>query len=243
MHQLAWQDTLEDNQAYYWQVMVTDKIDTVYSERGMFTVNTALDAPTPFNLLSPVNGDSGIIDMPTLTWEDSFDYDTGDFVQYRLAISRDSLFQDLVFSDRLLSENSDRLDNPLTNNARYYWMVEAIDTDSLVTKSPVQSFIVGLLSVSSATEMGIPTKVELAQNYPNPFNPSTQIQFALPEATPVRLEVYNALGQKVATLVDEMRSAGFHTIQFDASQLSSGVYLYVISTPGYMETRKMMLIK
>jgi hypothetical protein len=243
MHQLAWQDTLEDNQAYYWQVMVTDKIDTVYSERGMFTVNTALDAPTPFNLLTPVNGDSGIIDMPTLTWEDSFDYDPGDFVQYRLAISRDSLFQDLVFSDSLLTENSYRLENPLTNNAQYYWMVEAIDTDSLVTKSPVQSFIVGLLSVSSETEMGIPTKVELAQNYPNPFNPSTQIQFALPEAAPVRLEVYNALGQKVAILVDEMRSAGYHTIQFDASQLSSGVYLYVISTPGYMETRKMMLIK
>ena len=104
-------------------------------------------------------------------------------------------------------------------------------------------FFVGLLSVSNEEETGVPTQVELTQNYPNPFNPSTQIQFALPEAAPVRLEVYNALGQKVATLVDEMRTAGYHTVQFDASQLSSGVYLYMISTPGYMETRKMMLVK
>jgi hypothetical protein len=107
----------------------------------------------------------------------------------------------------------------------------------------VQSFIVGLLSVSSETEMGVPTKLELSQNYPNPFNPSTNIQFALPEAAQVRLEVYNTLGQKVATVVDGMRSAGYHSVSFDASALSSGVYLYVITTPGHMETRKMMLIK
>jgi hypothetical protein len=242
-HQLAWQDTLVDNQEYYWQLMITDKRDTVYSERAMFTVNTALDAPTPFNLLTPVNGDSGITDMPTLTWEDSFDYDPGDFVQYSLAIASDSLFENMIFMDSLITDNSYRLDNPLTNNAQYYWQVSAIDTDSLITKSPVQSFIVGLLSVSSETEMGIPTKLELAQNYPNPFNPSTNIQFALPEAAQVRLEVYNTLGQKVATVVNEMRSAGYHTVSFDASSLSSGVYLYVITTPGHMETRKMMLIK
>jgi hypothetical protein len=242
-HQLAWQDTLVDNQEYYWQLMITDKRDTVFSERAMFTVNTALDAPTPFNLLTPVNGDSGITDMPTLTWEDSFDYDPGDFVQYSLAIASDSLFENIVLSDSLITDNSYRLENPLTNNAQYYWQVSAIDTDSLITQSPVQSFIVGLLSVSSETEMGIPTKLELSQNYPNPFNPSTNIQFALPEAAQVRLEVYNTLGQKVATVVDEMRSAGYHTVSYDASILSSGVYLYVITTPGHMETRKMMLIK
>ncbi len=97
--------------------------------------------------------------------------------------------------------------------------------------------------VNSEVKDEIPTKLELSQNYPNPFNPSTNIQFALPEAAQVRLEVYNTLGQKVATVVDGMRSAGYHSVSFDASALSSGVYLYVITTPGHMETRKMMLIK
>ena len=97
--------------------------------------------------------------------------------------------------------------------------------------------------VNSEVKDELPVKFELSQNYPNPFNPSTNIQFALPEAAQVRLEVYNTLGQKVATVVDGMRSAGYHSVSFDASALSSGVYLYVITTPGHMETRKMMLIK
>jgi len=103
--------------------------------------------------------------------------------------------------------------------------------------------VVNSSMVNSEVKDELPVKFELSQNYPNPFNPSTNIQFALPEAAQVRLEVYNTLGQKVATVVDEMRSAGYHTVSFDASSLSSGVYLYVITTPGHMETRKMMLIK
>jgi len=83
----------------------------------------------------------------------------------------------------------------------------------------------------------------LDQNYPNPFNPSTQIQYALPEATLVSLEVFNSVGQMVMELMNGKKSAGYHTAIFDASGLSSGVYLYKLTTPSFTETRKMILIK
>ena len=83
----------------------------------------------------------------------------------------------------------------------------------------------------------------LSQNYPNPFNPSTQIQYTLPEATQVTIEVFNIVGQKVIELVNGQQSAGHHTTTFDASGLSSGVYLYKLTTPSYAESKKMLIIK
>jgi hypothetical protein len=89
-----------------------------------------------------------------------------------------------------------------------------------------------------------PANYKLEQNYPNPFNPSTTIQFSLAAAENVTLEVYNMLGQKVATLLQgERMAAGNHMQRFDASSLASGMYVYRISTPNFVQSRTMMLIK
>lgn len=88
----------------------------------------------------------------------------------------------------------------------------------------------------------IPEQITLG-NYPNPFNPTTQIAYGLPETQRVSIAVYNMLGQQVATLVDGVMEAGNHTINFDASNLSSGVYLYTIRTSSAVITKKMLLMK
>lgn len=90
---------------------------------------------------------------------------------------------------------------------------------------------------------GTPNNYELAQNYPNPFNPSTLIRYAIPEAGLVTLKVYNLLGEQVALLVDGFRNAGSYEVQFNASELPSGIYLYSITTNNFTSTKKMMLMK
>jgi hypothetical protein len=89
----------------------------------------------------------------------------------------------------------------------------------------------------------LPESIALEQNYPNPFNPSTQIDYALPEAAEVRLEVFNLMGQRVAMLVQARQTAGYHSIRFDASALSSGVYIYRLQTGETTLTQSMTLVK
>ncbi len=89
----------------------------------------------------------------------------------------------------------------------------------------------------------LPKRVSLDQNYPNPFNPTTKIQYSLPSAKEVSLQVYDVLGREVATLVDKKQKAGSYTVTFDAKELSSGVYFYRLKTQNTNKVRKMMLIK
>lgn len=99
--------------------------------------------------------------------------------------------------------------------------------------------------VTSNENSGLETvsSFQLEQNYPNPFNPTTNIRFSLAETGTASLIVYNLLGQEVATLANERLSAGSHTVSFDASQLSSGIYIYQLKTSEQTFTKRMTLIK
>ena len=88
-----------------------------------------------------------------------------------------------------------------------------------------------------------PIQVLLQQNYPNPFNPSTRIQYALPHRSYVTLTVFNALGQRVATLVNGEVEAGYHEVTFNASTLASGVYFYRIQAGNFNRVKKLVLLK
>ena len=103
-----------------------------------------------------------------------------------------------------------------------------------------------ILDVATGIEdklIGAPETFSLSQNYPNPFNPSTTISFALPQQANVKLNVYNIIGEVVAELINANMTAGFHQINFDASNLSSGLYFYRISAGNFVDVKKMMLLK
>ena len=97
--------------------------------------------------------------------------------------------------------------------------------------------------VSSPEETDVPDELALEQNYPNPFNPDTEIRFALPEEGQVELDVYDVTGRRVARVVEGRYAPGMHTVRFDGSQLSSGVYLYRLTHGQEVQTRQMMLMK
>lgn len=97
------------------------------------------------------------------------------------------------------------------------------------------------VSVDRDSDMAI--NFVLNQNYPNPFNPSTNISFELPTSQFVTLNVYNMLGQQVASIINENVSAGSHTVQFNATDLSSGIYIYRLQAGDFVQTKRMSLIK
>ena len=105
------------------------------------------------------------------------------------------------------------------------------------------------LTVTSWTATGvndavlIPGTFSLAQNYPNPFNPTTQVSYNIPKESFVSLKVYNLMGQEVASLVSNQQSAGSYSVPFDASHLSSGVYMYRLQAGSSVQVKRMMLVK
>ena len=99
------------------------------------------------------------------------------------------------------------------------------------------------LGVSIEENPDIPAESRLNQNYPNPFNPSTVISFRLAKSGFTTLKVYDILGREVSTLLNENMSSGSHDISFDGSNLSSGIYIYQLSSKGETITRRMTLIK
>ena len=118
------------------------------------------------------------------------------------------------------------------SNGKYIYRLKQIDTD-------------GKYEYSKEVEVdfGLPKTFSLGQNYPNPFNPATKINYTLPVETDVQLQVFTIEGEFVKSLLDERQSAGVYSIQFDASNLASGTYLFRLNAGGFIQTKKMTLTK
>jgi len=221
-----------------------------------------------FSLTGPADSANIVVDTETIefTWNSTTDYD-GDDVTYGWRLySNDttSVLLDLESnSDGTVNASSptfEAIDAALVaqgldvgQSADFLWTVVVSDgSDTLQVRTSffddfsamfrVVTLERGLLT-SNDFEEGTPNTFALEQNYPNPFNPTTNIKFALPKTADVTLTIYNMLGQKVNTLINEKMTSGFHVVPFDASNLSSGMYIYRIQAGSFTSTKKMLLIK
>jgi hypothetical protein len=140
--------------------------------------------------------------------------------------------QAITYSDNLI-------DDPSGDYEKAKTICDEINNNRLVVAG-----MIPLSTIQIAYKLAqVPATYSLAQNYPNPFNPTTEIGFSLPEATFIKLEVFNIMGQKVATLAHGMVEAGEHVVQWDGSEGASGVYFYRLQTEDFVNTKKMVLLK
>jgi hypothetical protein len=201
-----------------------------------WSFGTLIPLPGQVSLLGPA--DQAIIgaDSVTFTWSGTSPASS----RYWFEISPDSTFATMNFTDSSLTEAT-KVMKGLLNNTTFYWRVRGGNAGGWGVASERRRLTVVITSV--ARNEGIPSEFVLRQNFPNPFNPSTRIEFGLPKESRVKLEVYNLLGEQVATVIDEVRSPGYHAVQFSAGDMPSGVYLYRLTAGEFSMLRKMVLLK
>ncbi|RPH36933.1 T9SS C-terminal target domain-containing protein, partial [bacterium] len=197
---------------------------------------TVIPLPGQIALIGPASGSLATADSGTFAWHKP----TPSASRYWYEIALDSTFTSFRSTDSTLTDTVKSF-RPLLNGQWYYWRVRGWNAGGWGPFSEVRSVHVIISSI--AERRGLPETFALEQNHPNPFNPSTKIGFSLPRETHARLEIYNMLGQKVATALDEHMEPGYYTATFDASALPSGVYLYRLVTSSGALVRKMILTK
>ena len=121
--------------------------------------------------------------------------------------------------------------------------IDILSGKNLFWRDTITFFLHKDLSGLDEESVSKPTTFKLKQNYPNPFNPTTIINYELPITNDVDLSIYNLLGQKVANLISETKSAGSYQIEWDASGFASGVYYYRIEAGKFVDVKKMVLIR
>ena len=166
------------------------------------------------------------------------------FQYYKLERSTDSLFITDVETNYLQYNNY--TDNDLEFNIEYFYRVSAFVSDFWTDYSNVISVTLEWVGIADGDE--IPTVYKVHQNHPNPFNPVTALRYELPQDAMVNITIYDMIGRVVNNLVNSQQTAGFKSIQWNATNnagqpVSAGLYLYTIQASEFMQTKKMILLK
>ena len=131
-------------------------------------------------------------------------------------------------------------DESVEDSANYSYRIYAFNKDTISDFSNIATIKV-ITSIEKETDL--PKQYALYQNFPNPFNPYTKIRYSIPEPGRVKISVYNIIGEEIVTLVNREKEVGYYEVEFDGSNLPSGVYLYKLQSNNYTEFKKMILMK
>ncbi|MFH0736138.1 MAG: T9SS type A sorting domain-containing protein [bacterium] len=204
---------------------------TTLTRRAVGVIDS-VSAPVPVELVSLAA--TSYNNSVSLTWKTATETNNQGFEIERK--SNNQLWEKVGFVSGNGSSTEIRsysfIDGNLSGLGVFSYRLKQIDNDGSFEYSSVINVTVGT-----------PANFELNQNYPNPFNPSTTINFTLPEASQIKLVVYNMLGQSVATLFDGAKEAGYHSVVFNAAGLTSGIYFYQIQSDNFNSVKKMILAK
>jgi Leucine-rich repeat (LRR) protein/uncharacterized protein YdeI (BOF family) len=222
-----------DETDYFWRVRAeADGAPGGWSAVGTFT--TELRPPeTP--TWEPEDGAENVPVENVLAWNSSERADT-----YNLQLADNEDFETLIIDQSGLEETE--LEVSLEGQTTYYWRIQAVNSSGSSEWSSAASFTTEM-TTGIGDEEALPDEFAIHQNYPNPFNPTTVISYQIPVNSDVELKVFDMLGREITTLVRERKTAGSYEVNFDASSLSSGMYIYQIQAGNYLQTKKMMLIK
>jgi hypothetical protein len=195
------------------------------------------EAPLPVELSSFTHKVNGY--NVSLSWSTTSEINNKGFQLERKSVS-EAGWKTIGFVEGAGNSNTERkynFEDKKLNTGKYQYRMKQLDFNGNYSYKNLNSEIV----------MGAPKKFNLSQNYPNPFNPSTKIDFELPTDSKVKVIIYDALGREIRTLVNEAKTAGIYSVDFDAKNLSSGFYFYRLITGEngneLIITKKMTLIK
>jgi len=171
-----------------------------------------------------------------LTWRTETEVNNYGFeIERKTKIVRGETWGKIGFVEGHGNSNSPKeysfIDDGITSG-KYAYRLKQIDNDGTFEYSRIIEI-----------DVDVPLEFELSQNYPNPFNPTTTIKYSLPVTAIVKLSVFNVLAEEVQILINEKKAAGVYTINFNASQLNSGIYFYKLEAENFLKVRKMNLLK
>jgi hypothetical protein len=219
---------------YYWRVMAFNQGGaSAFSSVDSFI--TVIEIPgQPTGPISPKG--SGVPRRPTFIW-----YHVENALWYHLQVALNSSFSTIVVEIKVV-DTTVQIQDTLNACTLFYWHVSAINLGGEGAFS-VSVFFVTTCSGNVNTLGGIPKEFALLQNYPNPFNPTTTIRYDLSTKSYVKLIIFDALGRVVAHLVDDVQYANRYSVEWNVTNLPSGVYFYRLQTSNFTLSKKLILLR